>query len=385
VASQKFQLKVVSGVKSEILHVFDQNVVTIGRGVGSDLRIENGIVSRQHAELLRSSKGFTLFAQSKTNPVSVDDAVVTPDQTAPLTDGSRIVLSNKVVIDFSLVSEDAQPTAAPEPSSPDAEEAQTDQFSADLLKQVRSSLSSRAEGTASASKPASSKLSSPKPASSSLSRSKPASSSLSRSKPASSSLSRSKPASSSLSRSKPASSSLSRPTTPVSSSRTKGLLDPPLESLGKATQVPEDPNRDPQAQAQPSAKRASREQNPLLSKLFSKAPEVVEVVSGPRPREGKPGAAIRIEGLAGKTRVEVYDDLLIGAGPDSDVVIQGAYAPRRAAVAVRVGDRYRLYNVSPSPQTVRLNGRAIEGQAALQDGDELEVYGVRLRVAIPAR
>ena len=354
-ASQKFQLKVVSGVKSEILHVFDQNVVTIGRGVGSDLRIENGIVSRQHAELLRSSKGFTLFAQSKTNPVSVDDAVVTPDQTAPLTDGSRIVLSNKVVIDFSLVSEDAQPTAAPEPSSPDAEEAQTDQFSADLLKQVRSSLSSRAEGTASASKPASSKLSSPKPASSSLSRSKPASS------------------------------SLSRPTTPVSSSRTKGLLDPPLESLGKATQVPEDPNRDPQAQAQPSAKRASREQNPLLSKLFSKAPEVVEVVSGPRPREGKPGAAIRIEGLAGKTRVEVYDDLLIGAGPDSDVVIQGAYAPRRAAVAVRVGDRYRLYNVSPSPQTVRLNGRAIEGQAALQDGDELEVYGVRLRVAIPAR
>jgi len=375
VASQKFQLKVVSGVKSEILHVFDQNVVTIGRGVGSDLRIENGIVSRQHAELLRSSKGFTLFAQSKTNPVSVDDAVVTPDQTAPLTDGSRIVLSNKVVIDFSLVSEDAQPTAAPEPSSPDAEEAQTDQFSADLLKQVRSSLSSRAEGTASASKPASSKLSSPKPASSSLSRSKPASSSLSRSKPASSS----------LSRSKPASSSLSRPTTPVSSSRTKGLLDPPLESLGKATQVPEDPNRDPQAQAQPSAKRASREQNPLLSKLFSKAPEVVEVVSGPRPREGKPGAAIRIEGLAGKTRVEVYDDLLIGAGPDSDVVIQGAYAPRRAAVAVRVGDRYRLYNVSPSPQTVRLNGRAIEGQAALQDGDELEVYGVRLRVAIPAR
>ncbi len=319
--SQKFQLRVVSGLDSEIVRVFDQNVVTIGRGADSDLRIENGIVSRQHAELLRSSKGFMLFAQSKTNPVSVDDAVVTPDQTAPLTDGSRFVLSNKLVIEFSLVSEGAAPSPAPspaprpEPSSSSTEA--TDQFDADLLKKVRSSLSNRAEA------------------------------------PGSKSHAREKPAPPAQAKRAPASGSLSRPTIPLSRAKPKSRAHSTLETpeVGQATELSDAKPERGAPKAQPP-RTPSREQNPLLTKLFSKAPEVVEVVSGPRPREGKPGAAIQIEGLTGRTRVEVFDDLLIGAGPDSDVVIQG---------------------------------RAVEGQAALQDGDELEVYGVRLQIAIPAR
>lgn len=359
-ANQKFQLQVVSGAPTELVKIFDQNVVTIGRGASSDLRIENGIVSRQHAEVLRSTKGFVLFAQSKTNPVVVDGETVPPDQTAPLSEGSRIVLSKKVVIDFSFVDEGATPSQA-EPAAGEggepADEAQTDAFSPELLRKVRSSLSSRSEGSGEAPE-AEAK---PKPAEST--------------------------------RKAPSSGSLSRPTIPLSRGKTEGLLDPPLEATGKdqppqpgeATELFEPPPNQVAETAASQAPRPRREQNPLLSKLFAKAPEVVEVISGPRPREGTPGAAILVEGFVGQDRVEVYDDLLIGAGADSDVVIQGAYAPRRAAVAVRIGDRYRLYNVSPSAQTVLLNGRAVEGQAALQDGDEVEVYGVRLQVAIPAR
>lgn len=361
-ANQKFQLKVVSGAPGQLTGVFDQNVVTIGRGAGSDLRIENGVVSRQHAEVLRSTKGFMLYAQSKTNPVKVDGETVPPEQASPLSPGSQIVLSNQVVISFTLVSDDVRATPRKTPKETLPSEPETDAFSPALLAKVRSSLAQRSDPPA---------KEGPNPGRSS------------------------------------SVDSPSRATIPLSRSGTEGLLDPPLEAPkpeqservtpkaqaegsdsgnGGATELSEGPPSPNQSEdPPPSAGPTPREQSSLLTKLFSKAPEVVEVVSGPRPRSGNPGAAIKVEGLRGEDRVEVYDDLLIGAGPDSDVVIQGAYAPRRAALAVRVGDRYRLYNVSPSVQTVRVNGRAVEGQAALQDGDEVEVYGVRLQVAIPAR
>ena len=45
--------------------------------------------------------------------------------------------------------------------------------------------------------------------------------------------------------------------------------------------------------------------------------------------------------------LDVHDDFYIGAAEDSDLRLSGAYAPRRAAILVRVDGAYRLYNTSP--------------------------------------
>ena len=76
--------------------------------------------------------------------------------------------------------------------------------------------------------------------------------------------------------------------------------------------------------------------------------------------------------------LEVHDDFYIGGGPDNDLHLSGGYAPRRAALVVQVEGRYRIYNTSPLPETLLVNGKGIQGYADLVSGDELQVYGVAL-------
>ena len=58
--------------------VFDKNVVTIGRSPESDVRIQSKTVSRQQAELLRTSQGFAMFAHNSTNVTKVRGEKVPP-------------------------------------------------------------------------------------------------------------------------------------------------------------------------------------------------------------------------------------------------------------------------------------------------------------------
>lgn len=107
-------------------------------------------------------------------------------------------------------------------------------------------------------------------------------------------------------------------------------------------------------------------------------PVKVEVLASARQRQGPAGA--RLVCLMNRTEraLDVYDDFYIGGGADNDLHLSGGYAPRRAAVVVRVEGRYRLYNTSPSPDTLLVNGKGIQGYADLVSGDEVQVYGVAL-------
>lgn len=45
---------------------------------------------------------------------------------------------------------------------------------------------------------------------------------------------------------------------------------------------------------------------------------------------------------------------------------------------MRVQGRYRVYNTSPLPETLLVNGKGIQSFVELVSGDELQVYGVPL-------
>ncbi|HBP20781.1 MAG TPA: hypothetical protein DEA08_23700, partial [Planctomycetes bacterium] len=107
-------------------------------------------------------------------------------------------------------------------------------------------------------------------------------------------------------------------------------------------------------------------------------PVKFEVVASARQRQGPAGARLLCRLNGSERALEVHDDFYVGGGEDSDLCLSGGYAPRRAALVVKVEGRYRVYNTSPLPETVLVNGKGIQGHADLVDGDELSIYGVAL-------
>ncbi|MBI4003351.1 MAG: FHA domain-containing protein [Nitrospira defluvii] len=92
-----------------------------------------------------------------------------------------------------------------------------------------------------------------------------------------------------------------------------------------------------------------------------------------------------VEILSGKTSQPQYrltkHVSLIGAQDDAVITLTGWFAPKTAAVISR---RHEGYVVSPteSGKRILVNGRPVQGEHTLQNGDVVEVAGITMRFLV---
>ena len=84
-----------------------QQSIQVGRAPTNDLVLSNESVSREHANISSTQRGFTLMPLSNTNPVRLNGAPC--DRASPLTEGDAIQLG-KYVLTLSL--QGGPPTSA---------------------------------------------------------------------------------------------------------------------------------------------------------------------------------------------------------------------------------------------------------------------------------
>lgn len=89
-----------------------------------------------------------------------------------------------------------------------------------------------------------------------------------------------------------------------------------------------------------------------------------------------------VEILSGKTSHAHYrltkHVSLIGAQDDAVITLTGWFAPKTAAMISRRGDGY-VVNQTESGKRILINGRLVQGEHALRNGDVLEVAGITMR------
>ena len=102
--SHMAKLVVVSGSGTGVEFPLDRERITLGRGPGVDLVIEDSAMSRQHVAIDYTDDGFRIQDLGSTNGVLVDDQLV---QVETLTSGSRFEIGGHV---FQLVIEEREET-----------------------------------------------------------------------------------------------------------------------------------------------------------------------------------------------------------------------------------------------------------------------------------
>ncbi len=110
---------IVSGPEiSETVDLLPGKVVVIGRQAGSDLRLNNPIVSRQHAQVECSAQGCQVMDLGSANGSSLDGQPLAPNTPAPMKNGSKIEIGPfQIVLEEIAVEPAPSPTpkAAPKP------------------------------------------------------------------------------------------------------------------------------------------------------------------------------------------------------------------------------------------------------------------------------
>ena len=96
---------------------FDQNVVTIGRSQKADLRIPSNTCSRQQAELLRTGRGFAMFAHKTTNPTKVRGQAIPAEDSVSLDPGDPIRIADTFDMTFELLDTPASTESDEAPAS----------------------------------------------------------------------------------------------------------------------------------------------------------------------------------------------------------------------------------------------------------------------------
>ena len=85
--------------------------------------------------------------------------------------------------------------------------------------------------------------------------------------------------------------------------------------------------------------------------------------------------------LGGKTDQKKYSLTsklsMIGKSPMASVKLKGWFKPDVAAVIMNKGKA--SYQIAPSGKGVKVNGQAIAGPQDLQEGDLIEVAGVKMQ------
>ena len=121
--------------------------------------------------------------------------------------------------------------------------------------------------------------------------------------------------------------------------------------------------------------------SPPLKELLitDKTIVVSESRAGERPMAQKVGL---VEILSGKTSQSQYrltkHVSLIGAQDDAVITLTGWFAPKTAAVISRRGDGY-VVSPTESGKRIQINGRPIEVEHMLLNGDVVEVAGITMR------
>lgn len=337
----QFRVTVFQGGAEVENFTFDKNVVTIGRSPESDVRIQSKTVSRQQAELLRTSQGFAMFAHNSTNVTKVRGEKVPPEGSVPLEPGDPIKIADRFDLTLELIGsptipepedDDSTPLATPREPEPGPEPDPRPAPAPPPKPRRTQHPTAAVEPSPLAEAPP------PAPA-------------------------------------RPAPAESEAPPPPpkrqAQTQRAPGRRPPPAGQRPRPTR---------RAPAAPPPAGGSA---PILGQTHGAPvpippPVKVEVVASARQRQGPAGARLLCRLNGSERAFEVHDDFYVGGGEDSDLCLSGGYAPRRAALLVKVDGRYRVYNTSPLAETVLVNGKGIQGHADLVDGDELSVYGVAL-------
>ena len=129
----------------------------------------------------------------------------------------------------------------------------------------------------------------------------------------------------------------------------------------------------------PAAERATAGEAPLTDRTI-----VVSSASGTGP--STPARAVGIvEILSGKTDRPQYaltkHVSLIGAQDDAVITLTGWFAPNSAAVISRRGEAY-VISQTESGKRILVNGRPIQREHALRQGDVMEVAGITMRFVL---
>ncbi|MEO5357945.1 MAG: FHA domain-containing protein [Nitrospirae bacterium YQR-1] len=94
------------------------------------------------------------------------------------------------------------------------------------------------------------------------------------------------------------------------------------------------------------------------------------------------GGFIVIEGSTEKTEYDLTDRITtIGKDSSAGIKLKGLFAPKIAALVNRRKDGYTVSS-STGGKGIKVNGKEVEGQHKLQEGDIVEVSGLKLQFFI---
>jgi len=97
------------------------------------------------------------------------------------------------------------------------------------------------------------------------------------------------------------------------------------------------------------------------------------------PTEQKIGVVEILSGKSGQSQYRLTKHVsLIGAQDDAVITLTGWFAPKTAAVINRRGEGY-VVSQTESGKRILVNGRHIQGEHALRNGDVVEVAGLTMR------
>ncbi len=103
-------------------------------------------------------------------------------------------------------------------------------------------------------------------------------------------------------------------------------------------------------------------------------------MGGERPlAEQNIGVVEILSGKSGQSQYHLTKHVsLIGAQDDAVITLTGWFAPKTAAVISRRGEGY-VVSQTESGKRILVNGRHIQGEHALRNGDVVEVAGLTMR------
>ncbi|MBF0456610.1 MAG: FHA domain-containing protein [Nitrospirae bacterium] len=115
----------------------------------------------------------------------------------------------------------------------------------------------------------------------------------------------------------------------------------------------------------------------LKDEILSKSPKADGAKA--QPMKDILGGLVVVEGTTEKREYELTDRIsTIGKDANSMIKLKGFFAPKVAALINRKKDGYTISSLAGG-KGVRVNGNDVEGQYKLNEGDVIEVSGLKLQ------
>lgn len=341
---QPYKVRVFTGDVQLSERRFDQDVVVIGRAVGSDLQIDNPIVSRKHVEIRRRGGTFALVAHRTTNGTTVNGVNVKDAHALRLDE--RIVVSDKFRIEI-----------VPEPAGKDASSTVAAKETEGKDEAPVAASEAAKNGDAPEAQPESKPDDADADAPSEDGEDEHAT----------------MPIKGNAEAAPPEPASLDD--TPVDGAPTGSerlTADPPTEP-GVRREPP--PPEEYEVPAFARRGRSVRDTHRTSRRELESA--VAEATAESKPATG-PGAYLSGQVDGAQVRVAVSGILQVGKAESCAFRLPGTFAPRKAALIVPFGGAFHLVNVAPAPDAVLRNGDPVDDLTPLQSGDVIEIGKLKL-------